>query len=350
MSSARRLGWIDWLRALGACSIVLLHVFVSTSLRASVDDPQIVSYTVLGILLCRWAVPGFFMMSGYLLLDPNREFGWSQMRRYVGRMAVVLATFGLVFAIMKEALPQVQAGGLDMVGTLRAAVVDVLTMSTWGHLWYVYALAGIYALVPVIRGMGAGRLPVLTVTLVILGLVIPTACSALDELGIVVVPLPEGWVWTYVGNLLAGLACFCVGGCMRAMRHTVAWMALGAVSLAVMLLTSLFGLAAERGDQGYVFLQSSCFACSYALLVLLVARNLVGDRPPRAGGVVEALARDSFGIYLLHPLFIHVALLMVNPQVLVPGLFEVALFAGSLLASVACTRALRHLPVVGAVL
>ena len=118
----------------------------------------------------------------------------------------------------------------------------------------------------------------------------------------------------------------------------------------MMVLVSVTGIGAGEGDRGFVFLQGSCFACAYAVFVLLLLRRLVGEDPLRMDGVPNALARDSFGIYLIHPLFIHLGLILVDPVALVPVLYE-SVFAGlALLASVFTTRLLRRVPLLGSLL
>lgn len=351
MARSKRVGWIDWVRALGACSIVFLHVLVSTSLATQIEGARAVAYSVLGIVACRWAVPGFFMISGWLLLDPRKEFGWKKVRDYVVRMLVVLATLGTTFALMQEALPQVQAGEIHLGKLIFAAIADVLCAATWDHLWYVYALLGVYPFVPALRLVqergGERALRVVAGALVVVGLGVPTAHAFLEEADVVAsLPLLQTQLGMYVGNFLAGLACFCVGGCLRYTRHERVWACAGVVSLLVMVCTSVMGIASGRGDQGYVFLQSSCFACAYAASVLLLTRRVVGDVPLREDGIVALLARDSFGIYLVHPFFIHAALLWVDPQGLPPVAFELGLFALSLFSSVLCTGLLRRMPVV----
>lgn len=349
-----RVAWIEWARALGACGVVLLHVFVSTSLASEFLSARAAAYSALGIVLGRWAVPAFFIITGYLLMNPSREVGWRQVKRYVLRMVAVLATYGLAFALMEEVWASVRAGaGLSPTAVWRA-VVDVITASTWDHLWYVYALLGVYVLVPALRMLQArlGRkgFCAATIALVAAVLVVPT-CShlyALFVMGEVFVPV-QG-VAALPSNVAVGVACFCVGACLERVRLTWPTVACGVVSLAAMLGTSLWGVFAGLGDCGFVFLQGSCFACAYAVLVLALLRRWAGDKLIEKDSLVGRLARDSFGVYVLHPLFVHVVLLSVGPTVLPSPLFEAVLFVVALGGSVVLTRIMRHVPYLGSLL
>lgn len=344
MSDSRgmRIGWIEWARALGACAIVLLHVLVSTALATELEVGRQLAYAVVGIALCRWAVPAFFMVTGFLLLDPSKDVSWASVRRYVSRMALVLLSFGLAFALMEEAWVRVSAGeplGLDV---LVAALVDVLTAQTWDHLWYVYALMGVYLLVPGFRALrqrfGESGLAWCSAVLFVLVLAVPTWLGGLD--------LPP--LATFLHNVAIGATCLCVGGCLRGWRLSVGWVVVGAGSLAAMLVVSMRGVMGGDGDQGFVFLQGSCFACAYAVLVLLALRRVCGGAKPPA--LVLALARDSFGVYVLHPLFVHVALMAIDPMACVPVAYELGLSLAVLVASVVATRLMRRLPSIGALL
>ena len=60
--------------------------------------------------------------------------------------------------------------------------------------------------------------------------------------------------------------------------------------------------------------------------------------------VVRALARDSFGIYLIHPLFGHLAIWFFDYRALSVPALQTGIFAVGVLGSVVLTRALRLLP------
>ena len=363
MAHKGRIAWIDWARALGACSIVLLHVLVSTMRAADVGVARLVAYDLVSIVCCRWAVPAFFMMSGYLLLDPARSLGWKQVRRYVRRMALVLATFGLAFSLMEEALGVLNADGVWWQVVPRA-VADVLTASTWDHMWYVYAIMVVYLLLPVLRSLvrrlGSQGFTTFSVTLFVAVMGLPTAGGGLQRLlgvdmavtGVVLAdvltPVLGGKAAAFLANAAIGVTCSCLGSCLHGRRLTRRIVAVGVGSCVLMVLISQKSLAAGLGDAGYVFLQGSCLAALYAVFVLLVLRFAVGKKSLSPQSPVAQLARDSFGVYVIHPFFIHVAIMLVDPLALPPALYEVALFAATLAASVASTRLLRRVPLVGA--
>ena len=336
---------MDAARAAGAVAIVLLHVLVSTNLAADLSRARRIAYAIVGIVGCRWAVPAFFMVSGALMLNPARSMDWRKVLLHVRRMLLVIASFGTAFALMEEVWTRMR-GGMEMGPSLAFIVIrDVLTMRTWDHLWFVYAMAGVYLFVPAMRWVGRkfgeqGHM-VLTLLLFVGVLVVPTLMGGAPVAGVI-----SAFVW----NVGAGCACFCVGACLTRWQLSPAWAAVGIGSAIVMVLVSITGIGAGEGDRGFVFLQGSCFACAYAVFVLLLLRRFVGEEPLRKDGVLNALARDSFGIYLIHPLFIHLGLMLVDPVALLPVLYEGAFAGLALLASGFTTRLLRRVPLLGSLL
>ena len=334
-----RVGWIDAARALGACAIVVLHVMVSTELAVDVSRNREVASAVLGIAGCRWAVPAFFMISGLLMLDPERKVTRAHVLSRVRRLLLVIAIFGTSFALMEEVWIRLAEGMEVGLGIVPIAIMDVLTMQTWDHLWFVYALVGVYLTIPLLRWIreryGQRGHLVLTGVLFVLVLVLPTLNGGHPTSG----PL-SSFLW----NVAVGVTCYCIGWCLHSWDLSISWVFIGVGSLIIMVVVSIAGIGAGIGDQGFVFLQGSCFASLYAGFVLLLLKWFVGDKPLAYRDRVDELARDSFGIYIIHPLFIHVGLLFAGPLVAVPALYEVAFSVAVLAASVASTRVLRRIP------
>lgn len=330
-----RIGWIDVARAAGAVSIVLLHVFVSTNIACELSVPRQVAYAVVGITLTRWAVPAFFMVSGLLLLDPNRSMSWGRAWRYARRMLIVLATFGLAFALMEEAFGALSAHtGLSPM-LLVNAVVDVLTARTWDHLWYVYATLVAYLALPLLHKarltLGERGFACLAAALFVCVFVVPT----LMRVG--------------VPNALIAITCVCVGGCLPMLRLGPVTVCCGLGSLLIMLYVSVSGVLRGIGDEGFIFLQGSCFACAWAILILLLLRACLPAEVAQ-NRVVAELAHESFGIYLVHPFFVHLLLFAIDPLSVPAVAYEVVSFATVLAVSYGSCKLLRHVPIVGDVI
>lgn len=354
MARSGRVGWIECTRAVGACAVALLHVLVSTSSSVDISSAQMLAYNLVNVTLCRWAVPAFFMITGMLLLDPGRPLGWDRAWRYARRMLVVLATFGLVFACIQEVWSRRAAGVPITWDVLPASFLDVLTMNTWTHLWYVYALLGVYLMLPLLHRAwtwreGGGAM-LLTACFVMVGLVLPTIHGCCELLELPHVTMPEHGLITYVGYLLSALANVCVGGLLRT-RMQRTWPAIvGILCLVAMLGVELWANATGSDGWWFLSLHTSVLPCGYAMAVLTLFQRVFGDEPVRPGSLVEKLAQDSFGVYVIHPLFIHVGLIVIPPALMVPVVYELSFALVAVALSALLTRGLRLLPVFRGVL
>lgn len=149
-----RVWCFDWLRVSGCVAVVLIHCFATLLDNAPIGEVGVgraLAWTEILVIGCRWAVPVFFMITGALLLDPTRELGLQKVRRYVGRMAGVLLTFGTLYALMELVF---DARSLS-AGMIPEAILDVLQGRGWAHMWYLYDLVGIYLLLPILRAFAA---------------------------------------------------------------------------------------------------------------------------------------------------------------------------------------------------
>ena len=359
MQRRNRIGWIEWARVLGAVGVVVLHVLTSSFMKVPEDisDVRLAGYIVVSVVFGRWAVPSFFMITGYLLLAPMKDLRWPRAWGYAKRMILVLLTFGLFFSLLEEAALCVNGGEPLSPRVFLRAAGDVLTASSWDHLWYVYALIGVYALSPFVRRLldrlGKRRFTTMTLVLFVVVMVIPTGFRLWQGFfGPGVDVAPTGAV-ALLANIPIGLACFCLGGCLRYWRprHLLPVALVATACVATMTVVALTGLFAEGyGDMGFVYLQGSCFACIYAVCVLTMLRQTAGDDPMASDAIAARLAEDSFGIYVIHPLYVHIVLLATNPLAFPPVLYEAAFVIIVLAVSDLSTRALRHVPLIRSLL
>ena len=144
----------DFMRAYCCLMIVLLHVdsawkadrvgaagyYAMGSVRAAFDSAIVA-------LLVRIAVPMFFMISGALFLNPSNDISLPSISRHIRKLLVFLGLFGYVFALM-EAVFVNRRLGLSGFG---AAFLNLLQEETWAHLWFLYAMIGLYILTPALR-------------------------------------------------------------------------------------------------------------------------------------------------------------------------------------------------------
>ena len=140
---------IQYMRAVAAVSVIAIHTLNSAVIYFGNRYSIQANVAMECVENCMWwGVPCFLMITGCLMLSPDKVidykniYGW-----YIPRMISVLILFGIPFSWI-ELIFDAQAISYTQIPT---AVYNVLSGNTWAHLWYIYALIGIYILLPVWR-------------------------------------------------------------------------------------------------------------------------------------------------------------------------------------------------------
>lgn len=142
--------WIEKLRVFAAMGVIVLHVVRGTYVNEPANIPQYRRLFDLDFLLGTfdWAVPVFIMISGYLLLDSQKDLTNGKLIKYIKKMVYILCTFGLSYCLIESFVNYKNQGAGKIISD---AILNLLTGNCWGHMWYVYMLIGLYAVTPVIK-------------------------------------------------------------------------------------------------------------------------------------------------------------------------------------------------------
>lgn len=165
----------SYLRAAACLAIVLLHtVFCAVSLfpeEASATQALLSNIVVNNMM---WAVPCFLMVSGALLLNPERPVTVKKcLTKYIPRMLIALVVFCLLFRAL-EILVNHEPVNAE---TLLSGFYEIFSGTSWSHVWYLYLMIGIYLLLPfyhkIASNSTAGELRYLMIVYVIFLSLVP---------------------------------------------------------------------------------------------------------------------------------------------------------------------------------
>lgn len=180
LRSTQRTSFISLLRIISAFAVVVIHVITSSiGNNVGTIPPSTQSSLHLIEALMRWSVPVFFMITGYIFLGVKQECTFASIRKYVLRFLAVLFTVGWLFALMERTF---NAGSLQPK-FVPLALRDVLLNNLWDHMWYLYAIIGLYLLLPVLKPFVDARpenLPMLCALTFLSGIIIPTLNDIFD--------------------------------------------------------------------------------------------------------------------------------------------------------------------------
>ncbi|MBQ9981734.1 MAG: acyltransferase [Oscillospiraceae bacterium] len=138
--------YISVIRVIACISVVVLHTFYASASYAVNEIHSIICLSVRNLMM--WAVPGFVMVSGVLLLDGKREVGLKKIfSKYIMKLFLCLICFSLIFALFDMAFVSKDIS----IDFIKNGLTNAFKGTGWSHLWYLYMMIAIYLLLPVYR-------------------------------------------------------------------------------------------------------------------------------------------------------------------------------------------------------
>lgn len=131
----RRYEWIVPLRAFAAMAVVLLHTIHGWIV--DIENPwggEDIRWLIDRVLIdtgVRFAVPTFVLITGFLLLNPDKEIGIRKILKYVMRMAAVLMSIGYIYCLMELIYTN---GIAHFSSKLILAFRNLLEGKCWDHM------------------------------------------------------------------------------------------------------------------------------------------------------------------------------------------------------------------------
>ena len=314
--SGPRKQFLDVLRVLATCAVVLMHVLTgATDVTDASIVPEYRSLLLSVMDLVTWCVPIFLLISGYLFLNPERTLTYPVMvKKYCRRIALAILLFGVPYA----ASELVVAEKSFRVMMIPEALKMTLTGHTWSHMWYLYLILFLYLITPLLKKV-LQILPVWSVvavmTVIFLGSsVAPFVNKVLDVNSIPV--LPDGGVYFlyYLCGYLFAVREVCVDkaeSCgtsgkgmeagldtepVRGKRTGNVWLIAAAVLI--------MGMILSRTLAGFSIQMAYNYPFTVLLAVLLFAAGWNGSIKKHRIPWQEAGAL-SFAVYLVHPVYVN---------------------------------------------
>lgn len=290
--SSKRVSQFSYIRTAACIAIVLLHCINSARVYhadAISAGEAAAAFTALSDLM--WAVPCFLMVTGALLLDPERSLGPKKLfGKYIRRMVGALVVFTLIFTLIKH-----EPGPGSSIA--REFFDGLLFNHCMAYLWYLYLMIGLYLLMPLFRRIAAaageertGKLTLAAGAAVSLAALVLrcTDCSqAADLVSWLIYP-----VYLFIGYTLR----------RRNMDIRLAAVLLIACSIALPLITNK--TAGSYEDPSWVF----GYSMPLVVLQSAAAYSLMLRIKKEATELVNSIDSCSFGIYLIHMVFLRLAM------------------------------------------
>lgn len=335
--SGPRKQFLDVLRVLATCAVVLMHVLTgATDVTDASIVPEYRSLLLSVMDLVTWCVPIFLLISGYLFLNPERTLTYPVMiKKYCRRIALAILLFGVPYAAFELVVTE----RTFRIRMIPEALKMTLTGHTWSHMWYLYLILFLYLITPLLKKV-LRVLPVWGVAAVMAVIflgssVAPFLNKVLDVNSIPV--LPDGGVYFlyYLCGYFFTVREVCVDKGRNAGGHMVesgsgrsagentewcgetqnvesrAWNVWLTAAVAVLAL----GMILSRTLAGFSIQMAYNYPFTVLLAVLLFAAgwNGGGDGAALAAREKDRIHRIpwqeagalSFAVYLVHPVYVN---------------------------------------------
>lgn len=293
--------FIDRLRIIATFAVVMIHICMTEVENDSISNIGTANYVVysVGYNMVRWAVPVFIMITGFLLLQPEKELSEKKLKNYILRMLLTLLIFGTIYAAMEITFTD-GLGKWYLI--LPKAFLRVLQMKSWDHLWYLYLLIGLYIMTPftkaAMKNITKEQLEILLCALFILDYCIPAINMATGiEFSTFYISANQYFFYYLMGYYLS-------------IKNN--WFIKNSKAVYLLAISSFIVMSVWDSIKIILFGEYSHWIrmanflippIAIAIFVLFLANDRFNNSEEK---ILKSISKCSFGIYLIHPFYVNV--------------------------------------------
>ena len=149
-ANKKRVMWIEVLRVFATCLVPMAHLCSNVlNSTAGIDSADFIATNFFNSM-CRWVVPAFVMISGVFFLNKERECDPKKIfKKNVVRMATAFIFWSLFYAFQQNFFPP-HAYTKEIAPFSKREFFNDLISGEY-HMWYLYMIAALYFITPLIR-------------------------------------------------------------------------------------------------------------------------------------------------------------------------------------------------------
>lgn len=296
MRKERNAGF-EYLRAIGCIAVIFIHVIYSGILMYGQNLSFVETVAYRSILNClMWAVPCFIMVTGALLLDPEKQISYDKLfSKYIWRIIKAIVIFGVIFTLL-ECIFSNDGTGFTQWWT---GLIEIFTGKTWSHMWYLYCLVGLYLLLPfykmVTANAGKKELEYLLLIYLFFLSLIPLLKIWNTECGFYIHVSSIYPFWLFLGYYLNRWG---TG------KSTLFYSILGTVGTGLLVILTFIRWKYNLDNMEILFGYSSIFVIMQTTGIAGFFFKVGQKESSFWDKILKAVDGHSFGIYLIHLIFV----------------------------------------------
>lgn len=286
----------------------------------------------------RWCVPVFVMISGALLLDPQKNEPLGIFYRKRLSRVIVPLLFWTAFYVV---LTWYEYRSSTNPKPLKSYVAMIIRGQPYYHMWFLYMILGLYLFTPFFRkivsflsGRELWQLTVFMLVLAILhgllGHVVPSGQGAFTGMFLLYIP------YFFLGHLIRHDA--------RQPSAALLWFVFAVTSIVTMAGVYLGARYLRRSDGFYFYEYLSVTVVPMSIAMMYLAKTW--HRPIVNSNFTRTLGMLTLGVYLMHPVIIKCFVRVgVNTQTLPPAIWLPVMILLVTISSFAACWIVMKLPI-----
>lgn len=342
----QRIHSFDFMRILAVCGVIMIHISADFVKDSPVGSMNFL-YGNLFNSLSRFAVPIFLMISGSLMLNQDKDLSTNKILKSALNIFSLLVAWSLIYSI-----------GYNIVKPI--VFKDPISLSDFFdtlfnghyHLWYLFALVGLYALSPILRFFIKRENATLIRNYLIFMVIVCFVVSFTNEI-VNIYTSTENIVSDYVSNfelnyIFEYLIYFILGWYLNnielSKKARIAIYIGGIIGLvSTFVCAQIFFV--PGADDTYFYSNDSLNVFLYSVAVFVFIHSFFKNRNLTASRFVQQLSKLTFGVYLIHCIFLFGFKLLFKNIAFAP-LAMCAIFVTTVLASFATVKIMSKIPVI----
>jgi surface polysaccharide O-acyltransferase-like enzyme len=297
---SEKTAWAYYVAIISCFTVVWSHISAAVVLNTTNNFYWMVSNVADS--MARWCVPAFIMLSGYLLLNPDKKYTLTSFyRKRAGR--ILLPFVFWIFFYAGVTVTRRYLAGAPV--TIKDCLIPMFTGHAFYHLWYMYMLPGIYLIIPIMKMVTKAINKRHLVALCAILLIIPMGVEAFifffkHNTGFINGSPVYTWFLYFLGYVLAG---YLIGHEQRRIISTPILVAMVFSSIAVTAMGCYLLSNRYSFNLGSYFYSPFCPSVVIASLsAFALAKKLFSYA--QTNNFLEKGYQLAFGIFLIHPVFI----------------------------------------------